>query len=194
MVRQAGLPRVMQEKLTQTLHRQNIQGTFTGLHKFCQPSHRLRGTLEQQKQVVNQTHAKNTTQTLLDKEHNLHSIQRAEHTDFIYMESGRSRVWFLLAPCGFFQVESYQWLKYWHSSDYPAKCLALEGQRWDRLARCQYTVTGWETKFDLQLLSQCGSTYTCMSRSISEIHSHVAGTLSNQPSNKLHLHRQLRTV
>ena len=39
-------------------------------------------------------------------------------------------------------VESYQWLKNWHSSGYPAWRLALQGQRWDCLARCQYTVTG----------------------------------------------------
>ena len=37
----------------------------------------------------------------------------------------------------------------------------------------------------LQLVSQCGSTSHCLSRSIPEIHSHVAGTLSNQPTNKL---------
>ena len=37
--------------------------------------------------------------------------------------------------------------------------------------------------FDLQLLSQCDSTSNCLSRSVPEIHSHVAWTLSNQPSN-----------
>ena len=58
----------------------------------------------------------------------------------------------------FFGVESYQWLKNWHSSGYPARRLALEGQRWDWSARCQYTVTGWGRKSDLQLLSQCGNT------------------------------------
>ena len=40
---------------------------------------------------------------------------------------------------------------------------------------------------DLQLLSQCGSTSNCLCRSVPEIHSHVAGTLSNQPTNKNHL-------
>ena len=40
-----------------------------------------------------------------------------------------------------------------------------------------------EAEFDLQLLSQCGSTYNCLGRS--EIHWHVAGTLSNQPTKKL---------
>ena len=54
----------------------------------------------------------------------------------------------------FFRVESYQWLKNWHSSDYHARRLALEGQCWDWLARCQYTVTGWDGKFGLQLLSE----------------------------------------
>ena len=38
-------------------------------------------------------------------------------------------------------------------------------------------------KFDLQLLSQCGSTYNCLSRSVPVIHSHVAGMLSNQKTN-----------
>ena len=42
-------------------------------------------------------------------------------------------------------------------------------------------------KFDLQLLSQGGSTYNCLSRSVPEVHSHVAGTLSNQPTNQLWL-------
>ena len=49
-------------------------------------------------------------------------------------------------------------LKICHSSSYPARCLALQGQRWDWSARCQYTVAGWGRKCDLQLLSQCGST------------------------------------
>ena len=67
---------------------------------------------------------------------------------------------------GFFRVESYQWLKNRHSSGYPARRLALRGQYRDWLARCQYIVTGWDGKFDLQLLSQCGSTYNCLSTSV----------------------------
>ena len=43
-------------------------------------------------------------------------------------------------------------------SGYPARHLALQGQCWDWLVRCQYTVTGWGGKFDLQLPSQCDST------------------------------------
>ena len=31
----------------------------------------------------------------------------------------------------FFGVKSYQWFKNWRSSGYPARCLALQGQRWD---------------------------------------------------------------
>ena len=58
----------------------------------------------------------------------------------------------------FSRVESYQWLQNWHSSGYPARCLALKGQCWDWLAQCQYTVTGWDGKFGLQFLSQYGST------------------------------------
>ena len=37
---------------------------------------------------------------------------------------------------------------------------------------------------DLQLLSQCGSTCTCLSRYIPEMHQHVAGTWSNQQTTK----------
>ena len=54
----------------------------------------------------------------------------------------------------FFGVESYLWLKNWHFSGHPARRLVLKGQCWDWLARCQYTVTGWDGKFGLQ----CGST------------------------------------
>ena len=32
-----------------------------------------------------------------------------------------------------------------------------------------YNVSGWDRKFDLQLLSQCGSTYSCVSRSVPEV-------------------------
>ena len=45
---------------------------------------------------------------------------------------------------------------------------------------CQFAVTGRDSKFDLQLLSQCGSTYNDLSRFVPEIHQHVAETLSNQ--------------
>ena len=38
--------------------------------------------------------------------------------------------------------------------------------------------------FNLQLLSQCGSTCNCLSRFVPEIHQHVAGTLSKQPTDK----------
>ena len=37
---------------------------------------------------------------------------------------------------------------------------------------------------DLQLLSQSGSTYNCLRRSVPEIHSHVAWTLSKQATNQ----------
>ena len=58
----------------------------------------------------------------------------------------------------FFWVDSHQWLQNWHSSGYPARRLALQRQRRDWSARCQYTVTGWGRKLDRQILSQCGST------------------------------------
>ena len=58
----------------------------------------------------------------------------------------------------------------WHSSGYRARHLALKDQRWDWLARCQFSVTGWYEKFDQQLLYQCGSTCKCLSRSVPVIH------------------------
>ena len=79
-----------------------------------------------------------------------------------------------------FQVESHQWLKNWYCSGYPARHLALQGQHWDWLAWCQYSVTGWDRKFDLLLLSRYGSMYNSLSRSIPEIQ-HVAGILHYQP-------------
>ena len=42
--------------------------------------------------------------------------------------------------------------KTWHSSVYPVRRLALEGQCWDRLALCQYTVSGPEIKCALGVL------------------------------------------
>ena len=33
--------------------------------------------------------------------------------------------------------------------------------------RCKYTATGLDGKFDLQLLSQCGSMYNCLSKAVS---------------------------
>ena len=61
-----------------------------------------------------------------------------------------------------------------------ARRRAIHGQCWDWLAHCQYTVAGWDGKFDPQLLSQCGSTLNCLRRSVPEVHSHAAGTLSDQ--------------
>ena len=55
----------------------------------------------------------------------------------------------------FLRVESYQWLKNWHSSGYPARHLALQCQCWDWSVRCQYTVTGLGSL--ICNLSQCGS-------------------------------------
>ena len=46
----------------------------------------------------------------------------------------------------FFQVESYQWITNWYFSGYPDRRLALKGQRWDCLAQCQYSMTGWDRK------------------------------------------------
>ena len=46
-------------------------------------------------------------------------------------------------------------------------------------------------KFGLQLLSQCGSTSNCLSRSVPEIHLHVAGTLSKKQTTALLYHLDL---
>ena len=81
----------------------------------------------------------------------------------------------------FSQVES--WLKNWHSSGYPARHLTLYGQRWDWLARRQYTLTGWGRKFGLQLLSQCGSTHNCLSGSVPEIHLHICWDVKQPTKN-----------
>ena len=95
-------------------------------------------------------------------------------------------IWFLLSPWNLFQVKSYQWPKNWCRSGYPARRLVLKGQHWDWLAWCQYTVTGWNRMFDLQLLRQCVSMYNRLSRSVHEIHYHVAGRLSHQQTTTSH--------
>ena len=53
-------------------------------------------------------------------------------------------------------------------------------QCWDWLAWCQYNVTEWESKFNLQLLSHWDSMWQGLSREVPEIHWHVAGTLIDQ--------------
>ena len=56
------------------------------------------------------------------------------------------------------------------------RCRVSAGTGWPGVSK----LTGRDGKFDLQLLSQCGSTSNFLSRSVPEIHLHVAGTLSNQ--------------
>ena len=57
--------------------------------------------------------------------------------------------------CGFFSSLSHtgQWLRNWFSAGRPASHLMLWHQYWDWLAWCQYTVTVWDSKFDLWFLS-----------------------------------------
>ena len=103
----------------------------------------------------------------------LHRLQAGEpSTCFLWGNLPRCGSQSVL-PCPrsppFYRAEPYQWLKNWLSSG-QARRLAIREQRWDWLSRCQYTVTGWDRKFDLQLLSQCGSTYNCLSIPIPEIH------------------------
>ena len=64
---------------------------------------------------------------------------------------------------------------------YPVRHLAVLGQHWDWLVKCQSPVTGWDSKFDEQPLYQCGSMY-CLSRSVPNIHWHAAETFSKQPT------------
>ena len=70
-----------------------------------------------------------------------------------------------LLPWGFSGVipVAYEALHQWLRSQVP------KDHCWGWLAWCQYTVTGWDSKFDLQHLSRCGSTYDCLSRSVPEI-------------------------
>ena len=76
-----------------------------------------------------------------------------------------------------------------HTSDIKIGTLVatLQGAWWYRvgywLAWCQYTVTGWDSKFDQQT-SISVLQHECLSRSVYEIHQHVAGTLSKQPTTK----------
>ena len=72
--------------------------------------------------------------------------------------------------------------------------LVLHCGCWDWLAWCQYTVTCWDSKFDLQLLSQCGSTYTYLSKSIPEMHEHVALMISNHQATLADLMLQLTMI
>ena len=74
----------------------------------------------------------------------------------VCFDSGRPGVWFLFSPWGLFWVELYQWF----ITGTPVA--TLPGAWWNWLAWCQYTVTGWDRKFGLQLLSQCGSMYNCL--------------------------------
>ena len=79
---------------------------------------------------------------------------------------------------GYVQVVLNQQLKNQNSSGYPTRCLALWGQHGDWSARNLFSVisvTGWDSMFDLQLLSQCGSTYSCLSRSIPVKHNVLLG-------------------
>ena len=86
-------------------------------------------------------------------------------------------------------VESRQWVTNWYFSGYPAcesqtgTSAATQPSAWrlqdrlcDWLARYQHTVIGYDKKLSLQLLSHSGSAHNCLSRSVPEIHWHVART------------------
>ena len=95
-------------------------------------------------------------------------------------------------------AESYQLLKKWHSSGYPAWRLALEGQSWDWLVRCQYTVIGvrrrlWSATQHVTLSEQIRpwDTLTCcwdvkqptnqILKVVGKAHTHSAPSLSSLP-------------
>ena len=72
---------------------------------------------------------------------------------------GRVIPWLLLrsrpcqaAVCRSVSTAAIPWQQ-WFSSGNSARRLAVQGECEDWLARCQYTVTGWEGKFDQQVLS-----------------------------------------
>ena len=73
-----------------------------------------------------------------------------------------------------------------HSSGYRARRSALLGLLWDWLARCQYTVTGWDGKLYLPFLPQCGSTQFSQQRRpwYTLACSWGVKQASNQPTNK----------
>ena len=76
------------------------------------------------------------------------SASRAEGPGF------ESRLW-----RDFFGVESYQWLKTLVLQWLPCQAPGVIGSALGLVGPVSvYCVTGWDGKFDLQLLSQCGST------------------------------------
>ena len=90
----------------------------------------------------------------------------------------------------FSRVESYQWLQNWHSSGYPARHLALKGQCWDWLSCVSILWLGEMESWICNLWKVGSATsisvwqHAKLSRSVPEIHSHVAGMLSNQQTNE----------
>ena len=80
-----------------------------------------------------------------------------------------------------------------HSTGHPVRRLALQGQRLNWLAQCQYTVTGLDSKFDLQLLSRCGSTGTRLIRSVAE-YTKLSMLLGSEATNQQEQHHSLQYV
>ena len=77
-------------------------------------------------------------------------------------------------------------VRHWLPSHAPG---VIQGQCWDWSARCQYTVTGWDGKFGLQLLSQCGGTWNWADPSLRyaiacswDVHSQQITTIRLLPS------------
>ena len=56
------------------------------------------------------------------------------------------------------------------SGGYPARHQELKGQFSDWLAWHQFTVTKWDSMFDLPHLSRCSSTLNCPCRAVPNIH------------------------
>ena len=63
----------------------------------------------------------------------------------------------------------------------PARNLTSLGKCLGWSARCQYTVTGWDSKIDLQLRSECGTAVDYQTRSVPETDLHVIVCDVQQP-------------
>ena len=73
---------------------------------------------------------------------------------------------------------------------YPVRRLALQSRCRDWLVRCQYTVTKLGIKFDLQLLSERGTTYHCLSRA--RMHHKVVGNFGSEADVRSLYYRRFR--
>ena len=64
-------------------------------------------------------------------------------------------------------VESFETLAVYRR---PYQALGCIGSALRLVGPVHLTVTGWDRTIDLQLLSQCGSTFNCLGTSVPELH------------------------